>query len=399
MEHVRAGERAGACSTYWQLVRQGDPYRLLFPLGALLGIAGAAAWPLHVLGVLPLYPNALHARIMAEGFLASFFVGFVGTALPRLLGAPKMTGRQALLFALGLGSAAALHFAGLMFLGDVAFFVVLCGFAAWIRSRAKARQDLPPPGFVLVGFGLLSGLSGVLSQIVDAWWPGLLPPWLWSLGRTLLYQGFLLFPVMGVGPFLLPRFFSLPSKHELPESRAITPAWRSHAFRALAAGMAVFCGFVLGVFYERAGFAVRAAAVAVYLFTEIPFNFSAKGSLALGIRIALASLPLGFAFGALSPGYLVASLHVVFITGFGLLVFMVGCRVVFGHGGQSREFHARLWPVLAIIGLVVLAMLTRVSADLMPGSRMHHYAYAAVAWIAAAAVWCAVVARGLRRGD
>lgn len=399
MDETQTRSLAGG-RTYWQLVGQGDPYRLLFPLGAFLGICGASAWPLHVSGVLPLYPNALHARIMVEGFLGPFFLGFVATALPRLLGAPKMTGRQAAVFALGLASSAALHFAGRMLWGDLVFFAVLCGFAVWLGSRAKVREDLPPPGFVLVGFGLLSGLLGALSQIADTLWPGLLPPWLWSVGRSLLYQGFLLFPVMGVGPFLLPRFFERPSKHDLPESKSVTPAWRSRALRALAAGVAVVCGFVLGgLGDERAGFAVRATVVALYFATEIPFNFSAKGSLALGVRLALASLPLGFAFGALSSGYLIASLHVVFITGFGLLVFMVGCRVVFGHGGQSEKFHARLWPVLAIIGLVVLAMLTRVSADLLPGSRMHHYAYAALAWVAASVVWFAVVARGLRRGD
>lgn len=398
---VAPRESAGAPCACWRFVAQGDPYRLLFPLGALLGVAGVAAWPLHVAGIVPLYPNLLHARIMVEGFLASFVVGFVGTALPRLLGAPKMTATETIAFASGLFAATLLQFAGQAVWGDATFVVTLAGFAAWLLSRAARRADLPPPGFVLVGFGVLSGLAGALLQIADATCrPGLVPVWLWATGRLLLTQGFMLLPVMGVGPFLLPRFFGLPSRHDLPESPTPSPEWRSKARGALAAGLAILASFAIsGLGCERSGSALRATVVLAYFVFEMPFNFSAKGSLVWGVRIALASVPLGFACAALYPVFGIASLHIVFITGFGLLAFVVSCRVVFGHGGQSDKFGKRLWSVRALIGFLVLAMLTRVSADFMPATKLHHYAYAAVSWITAAFIWCLIVRRGLCRGD
>jgi len=38
------------------------------------------------------------------------------------------------------------------------------------------------------------------------------------LQRRLAYQGFVLLPIPGIGPFILPRFFGLPSPHDFPEA-------------------------------------------------------------------------------------------------------------------------------------------------------------------------------------
>lgn len=48
-------------------------------------------WPLYVWKVTSVYPGMPHARIMIEGFLGCFVTGFLGTALPRLLGVPKVS--------------------------------------------------------------------------------------------------------------------------------------------------------------------------------------------------------------------------------------------------------------------------------------------------------------------
>jgi len=47
----------------------------------------------------------------------------------------------------------------------------------------------------------------------------------------------------------------------------------------------------------------------------------------------------------------------------------------------------------------MLAMATRVSADWMPELRMSHYAYAALAWSAAALVWAFYILPGVKRAD
>src|SRR6187402_2690292 len=67
-----------------------EPFRVLFPLATLLGISGVSLWPLYFSGLHKFYPGQMHARLMIEGFLAGFVLGFLGTALPRLLSAPPL---------------------------------------------------------------------------------------------------------------------------------------------------------------------------------------------------------------------------------------------------------------------------------------------------------------------
>src|SRR5215207_5290588 len=71
--------------SYFALCRA-EPYRLFFPLATLIGISGVSLWPLFFSGLHKFYPGIMHARMMIEGFLGAFVVGFLGTAMPRLTG-------------------------------------------------------------------------------------------------------------------------------------------------------------------------------------------------------------------------------------------------------------------------------------------------------------------------
>src|ERR1051325_2550562 len=64
-----------------------EPFRIFFPAGVLAGIVGVALWPLYFTNVLELYPGLGHARIMACGLFGGFIIGFLGTAMPRMLSA------------------------------------------------------------------------------------------------------------------------------------------------------------------------------------------------------------------------------------------------------------------------------------------------------------------------
>src|SRR5689334_7121293 len=67
-----------------------EPFRLFFPAATLAGIVGVALWPLHFLGALQSYPGESHARIMAQGLFGGFILGFLGTAMPRMLSARSL---------------------------------------------------------------------------------------------------------------------------------------------------------------------------------------------------------------------------------------------------------------------------------------------------------------------
>ena len=64
-----------------------EPFRIFFPLATLFGLSGVSLWPLFFLGLHKFYPGPMHARLMIEGFLGGFVIGFLGTAGPRLLSA------------------------------------------------------------------------------------------------------------------------------------------------------------------------------------------------------------------------------------------------------------------------------------------------------------------------
>ncbi|NJO54100.1 MAG: NnrS family protein [Bacteroidales bacterium] len=384
-------------------MQNGEPFRLLFPVGVLLGLYGVAMWPLHIWAGAAMYPGQFHARIMIQGFLSAFVIGFLGTALPRLLETPKVRLGESLAYALGLCGAAGLHASGRMPTGDLVFLITMGLFVGHLALRgAIFRKDVPPPGFVLVALGMACALAGTGLLLVAQEVPQALPDPLPVLGRLLLHQGYLLFPVMGIGAFLLPRFFGLPSRQSFPASTGLPPGWLGRAGFALFCGGVVLAGFVLEAFGEpRWGNGLRAGGVLFYFLREVPAHRAGfgGGALALGLRLALASIPIAYGLMAAWPERTSSFLHVLFISGFSLLTLIVASRVVLGHSGRSASFRAWLWPVLVMTGLVVLAMLTRVSADWMPQMRQSHYAYAAVAWMAGVAAWSVGILPGLARPD
>jgi len=387
---------------YFQLVGLGEPFRLLFPLGAVIGILGVSMWPLFVWHIINTYPGLAHPRIMIEGFATCFVIGFLGTALPRMLDVPRIALGETLCFAAALVAIAACHALGQMLLGDKLFFTTLATFALILLTRAFSRKDTPPPAFVLVGLGLLSALAGSAIQVLAETAPAALSVPVVQAGRLLLNQGYLLLPVMGIGAFLLPRFLGLPSRQDFPESRALPPRWKLKALFAFVCGLAVIGGFFIEAEGQtRWGCALRTAVVLVYFLREMPVHRASFGSgpLALGLRIALLAIPSGYLLMALWPQRTFSFLHLVFITGFSLLIIIVATRVVLGHTGQAEKFCAPLKSIFWMVGLVTFAMLTRVSADWMPALRMSHYAYAALVWIAGISIWAIAILPGIRRSS
>src|SRR5215204_1546274 len=103
--------------SYFALCRA-EPYPLFFPLATLIGISGVSLWPPFFSRLHNFYPCVMHARLMVEGFLGGFIIGFLGTAVPRLLTAPPLRGWEAAMLAILHLTAAGLHIAHQVLLGD-----------------------------------------------------------------------------------------------------------------------------------------------------------------------------------------------------------------------------------------------------------------------------------------
>src|ERR1044071_4422532 len=132
-----------------------DPYRLFFPLGILLGVAGVSIWPLYYWNVIGGYNGRSHAFVQTNCFLYAFIVGFLWTALPKFTGTSTPS-RAIQYFVACLLGAAVIAFEFQYFrAGHLIFVVVHAMIVSVAARRFKRRQHSPPETFVLVGFGLL----------------------------------------------------------------------------------------------------------------------------------------------------------------------------------------------------------------------------------------------------
>jgi len=371
-----------------RLTGLGEPYRLLFPLGITLGMLGVLLWPAFVYGWLPLYPGMIHSRIMVQGFIFSFMAGFLGSALPHMLEIKGMSLTQTVVLSVMIVAVTLMHVFGFSPLADVLFAVAIITLLTFVLRHWSERQDLPPPGIVLAALGMF---SGVISAILLAIYPvSPFYPALYLLAKTLMNHGFILLPVLGLGSYLLPRMFGLPNRHLISKSRTISVEWRNRALFMLGCGALLIISFVIEAFgFFRWAFALRFVTSLYCLLHEVPLFRAGKikGSIPWSLMIAVSSILAGYLLLAIWPNRQTSMIHVVFISGFGLLILNIGARVVLGHSGNATMIYQRLRTVKWIAGLAILAMATRVSADLIPRMQLSHYAYAGIAWGVISVVW------------
>jgi hypothetical protein len=207
----------------------------------------------------------------------------------------------------------------------------------------------------------------------------------YQFGSGLLNQCFVLLPVLGVAPFFIGRLLNLPSS-ELPESRAFPPEWKRRAALSALIGLVIIGTFSLeSVGPARGAGWIRAGAISVYLVLRMPWR--GRTFLADYLRISLLFILAGFTVIALWPNFRISGLHIVFITGFNLIVFTVATRVVLGHSGRLDRLKGRLWFFIIMSALLLLAMISRITADLAPAARTIHLLGAAFCWLAGALLW------------
>ena len=365
-----------------------EPFRIFFPIGMLFGISGVSLWPLFYLGIhTSFYPGMMHARVMIEGFLGAFVLGFLGTAMPRVIGATSLTRWELWTLVLLHLTAIGLHIGLQPFLGDRVFFALLVFFLACMGRRFARREDLPPPGFALVGLGFLNALAGTALLATVPWnlWTCAMP-----VGTALLNEGWVLLLILGIGGFLLPRFLGMERK-EFPESRTPPPGWKPRALVAAATGLAVTATLIAEsmAFHPVAARLVRCATAGAYLLATVPFHRTKVPNVTLTIclRAGLVLLIAGLVFPLCWPLQHVAGLHVIFVGGFSLITLTVATRVVLGHSGGSHLFPAPLPFLRGAAVLFVAAAVLRAGADFLPLTRPNWINAASYAWMLAALVW------------
>lgn len=372
-----------------------EPFRLFFPAGILASILGVSMWPLLYAGWLDFYPGETHARLMIQGFVSAFALGFLGTAFPKMIESPALTWPELGILLSGyVGGVSTLSF-GHVAAGDSLFLFTWIFMAGCLAVRiAFFRKDLPPPGFVLAGMGLMAGITGTIMLLIGR--IDVPSDFQRALAPLLLYEAFILGPIVGIGGFLFPRFFADKPGTEQRWS------WKQRALFAFFAGLAI-----LGTYLAQAsGWAAsapvaRAIIVTTYLMSQcMPFRRGGNtGSLSFMLQIAISCLLLGILISGVSPAFQVAVKHVLFIGGYGLLILAVASRVTWGHSGNIDLAEGKRRSLRIILCIVLLGMTTRVVADFVPAIRVSHHIYAALSWVIAVAIWSWAVLRFVSIAD
>jgi uncharacterized protein involved in response to NO len=383
------------------------PYRVFFPLGALLGAVGVSHWLLYTLGLESGYSNQRHAFIQIEAFLFAYAAGFMMTMVPRRTQTPPATTGELAAIIAGLITVAAASWAEAWIVSQTAFLavlVLLIRFAVRRFTSAEAGRR-PPAAFILVPIGLAHGLVGGLATLLAA--TGTLGPWAMAIGRTWIQEGMFLCLILGIGDLVVP----LLTGYDVPDDVDASDEARAHRRADAILGIVIFSSFILQHLVSRhvdpaagvrAGNGLRLVLVLYQvIFRMRAYRRPAKAGLQRTfLWISVWMVPLGLALLTAFPRYRVAFLHVLFVGGFGLMVFSVGAHVIFAHGDFPDLVRGRPWPVRTFGLLFLFAMLTRVSADFLPESYWAHIGGAAAAWLTALAVWMVyLVPKVLRDGS
>jgi uncharacterized protein involved in response to NO len=369
-----------------------EPFRLFFPAGLIVSILGVSLWPLFYAHGIDFHPGMVHARLMTLGFLGSFVIGFAGTAMPRMLSAPRLTVWELLALFASLITLTFYYITGRMFAGDVCFLVMTGSFVIAMAARwIFMRKEHPPLEFMFAFLGLALAICGAIILVRAAFvFPSME---VYRLGQLLCYQGFLLFPILGVGVFLIPRLlFQNPQDGKRPR----------RIWVYILTASALIASLILEAWgHVRVGMGLRVVAVLGFLLlnTAVFNRTRTPGTLAVALRVALFSIVAGLLCAAIWPQLRIGMEHIAFISGFGLLALTIATRVVLGHSGEGRLFFTKLRPLKWIIGLVLVAMGTRVVAEVIPKIMLSHHIYAAILWIIASVIWLWWLIRRLRTPD
>lgn len=375
-----------------------EPYRIFFPLGILASVIGVLLWPAYFAGWTTVWPAEAHARWMVGGFGGCMIAGFLGTAGPRLLGSDPWSRFEVLwhgtIAVVVMGSLALNRIAP----ADLFLGLWLSGVLVSLAFRVLVgRKDTPPPGFPVAVIGVLGAIVAAIALSMD--------PILGysievrTMWRLFYFQGLLWLPVLGVAPYLLPRFFEKESKHSFDVSARPPAGWMKAFLISLTAGLAVITSFIVEARIGlRSGLLLRGVVVVSTLALTVPglLRFQRSNGLGWALRIVPLAAASGWLLAAGLPPLKVGMLHLMFISGAGLVMLAVACRVILGHAGRHDRLATRLRWCHGLWGMVLFAATTRMFADIVPKIRISHYIYAAAMWVVVVLFWAWKLRRELR---
>lgn len=350
------------------------PYQLLFPVGIFCALLAVAIWFIQDLQLFMTPVMLVHGKLVVGGFLWSFILGFLMTALPKMSGTASANTFEKLL-ALGfvfLQVFNSWNIDGRYFYGtQIVIVLFLIIFAA--RRLIVAKKTVPV-FFSHIGLALVLAIAGCAYYFSGRT----------LMGLHLFHVGTVLLLVLGIGTRFYSFLSGLPSTFETSSSPS-----RRMLFHLMGVSIAALL-FLAGSGQHWAYLALTIL-LSYYLITVWQVNRPSDrpSALKFAVRIVAASIPTSFFLCWLYPMHVVTYLHVLFIGCFTLITLGVATRVTLAHGSYStdRETTSRaLWILLVCI---LLALISRALYGHTTGDLKRSFLHLGGAfWFIGLAAWC-----------
>jgi len=367
-----------------------DPFRFFFPLGVLFAFVGILPWSSQLFG-LSGYPAEFHKVIMMNGFMLSFVIGFLMTAVPRFTSARYATIFEVSGVGLFLLGAAVFEFLDFKMAHHLFSSIALLLLITFSFRRFVKRKSNPPFTFLFVGVGLA---LWTLSNLMHFWMllrEGARPSssHIWG---DLFSNGALMSIVLGVGGRLIPGILGRQEIVAIQRERYEKPVPFIKVVPPVLWLLVIIylCSFFLKpILPAFVVLSMRAVVVTSFAFTYWKIHKLPKerSYLTWGIWASCWCFMLGALLNVFWYDMYAHGLHMILIGGFSLLTVLIATRVTLAHGtdGRAAEKTSRFIPIFAT--LIVVAMLTRVTAPLFPQTYLNHLNYATLVWAIGFTFW------------
>ena len=373
-----------------------EPYRVLFPAGLVMAFFGLGVWVTWWLWPGESYPLSAHADIQIKGLMMCFVYGFLLTMMPRLLEIKPIGPLQFLLIPVGMTGILMTGMHGSLVLANLIHLLLLGNFLLFVVIRFPGRRHNPPPPFVWVGLAMLAMVLATILLLAGQWGWLDLPTRVFFLVKGIQLQGFLLMLILGISSLLMPRLLGggagvQPADlhkgsrtagqylGQLLLALIFLSSWAVENLvgdysTGLRLAMVMRLGVCLWIFCGRSGIARWPAGQPFFIKTA---------------WLALWSIPVSFLFNLVDPSLRMAWDHILYVNGFLLLAMSIASRVIATHGGREELLtRSRKW-VLVYSGILLLGMVTRVTAPLLR-TRDIHLGMAAASVLLALLIWAAL---------
>lgn len=349
------------------------PYQIFFPIGVLSSLVAISIWPFHNMNLFDAPVMFIHSRLIVGGFIWSFIIGFLMTAIPKMSGT-RAANRFEVLLALALiSSQIALSWTietKWFYLTNIILILFLMYFAI---SRILKAQKSIPVFFSHVGIGMLLALAGAVYHFNHN---NIMGIHLYHLGSVLLL-------VLGIGT----RFFSfLSGLPSLFEGESLKPRLIFHSLGVLTAVSLFLAGKG-----ESFAYLVLFVISLVYLFYiwKIQRPSNRPSALKLCVRLVALSIPLGFFMAWMHPQNYLVWFHIIFIGCFTVIIYAVATRVTLAHGSYSLEIENAAGCLWWMLSFFVLSIVSRICYTFSPAHLKSMFLLLAVSfWVLAIASWC-----------